>query len=547
MLNFLKKYKITIIFSFFLIISLRIYTFYFANVFFGDEYDNFTYSWLFKNGYVPYKDFFSHQFPFLLLVGTILEFISHSQFIYRLFVLLTTFTFFTYFYFYFKGVWRLSILLFMLFSSFSIALYGGQQFDEGSFLAIFLVSGFFITAFKKKRLLNTSEIVFFALLILLVLFSSPIFVMPLILLLFIHIVLTNNIINKTTASKLIKRYTTIPIIIAAGLIIFVSYLLITFSLKDFVFSTINFNNQVYWSRIGSGENLNLFEFYPSSAYHTSNHFLALIKLRGPDLITFAKASKFLIIQSQISLSVSEYFKIIFSQFYDNFFIFESFIAIFYFIGISTLLIKKKFTLVVFSILFVLFLRLRPESRLHMAPFYLFSYWLLSLSIAFPIYNLMKIKNIFTSLLTLLMITIVITLFITKNWYDFEQTSFNPLSRENRSTIQYLKNNSTEQDNILVVRDFSSSYYYDSQRFPSGKFINYFEWYGWSDKLRGEWHTELRAFDGKYIVVSKKAWDNYSIEEKVQVWLRPTFELIKKSYVITFYTNNDVILKKKIDE
>src|SRR3989344_1114984 len=155
-------------------LSLFIYSRYFTNLTFGDEYDNFTYSWLLKNGVFPYRDFFTHHYPSLIFLGTPLEFLGHSQTIYRWFVLFITFTFFSFFYFYLKGFFKYTILTFMLFSSFAIGMYSGQQFADGTFWAIFILGAFFIVIKKAGEPLSRAETLLFSVFLWLTLFSSPV-------------------------------------------------------------------------------------------------------------------------------------------------------------------------------------------------------------------------------------------------------------------------------------------------------------------------------------------------------------------------------------
>ena len=145
---FIKKHFI-LLFLLILLISLRIYSLYFTNLTFGDEYDNFTYAWLLKNGLYPYRDFFTHHFPSLIFIGVPLEFIGHSKIIYRIFVMLVTFSLFIFSVSYLQGIWRYASIVFMLVGSFGISLYGGFQYADGTLWSLSLMGGFFIILKKQ--------------------------------------------------------------------------------------------------------------------------------------------------------------------------------------------------------------------------------------------------------------------------------------------------------------------------------------------------------------------------------------------------------------
>lgn len=543
MINFFAKHKFILIFVFILLISIKIYSLYFTNLAFGDEYDNFTYSWLFRQGILPYRDVFSHEYPLCAFLGLPLEFIGHSQANYRLFILLVTFVFFSFFTFYLKGIWRLSILIFMLFSSFAINFYGGQQFEDGSFLAIFLISSFLIVAFKEGQLLKQGELVFFSVLFWLTLFSSPIFATPFLVLLGYHLLfqIRKKISFRQSAKNLLPSlfYFLVPTLF------FLLYLIITSSLRDFYFDAIIYNQQIYFYYLyQSSANIKILGFFVHSAFDVVNHFFEIIKIQGPYLITFIKSAKFFIWPFNLNSSYTSYINIVFKQFYDNFFTFETFIALFYLTGITALIVRRKFSLAILSIIFTMFLRLRIQTRLHMAPFYLFSYWLLSVAIASYLENIYIKKKVIFSLLMIGFLGILLILFVIKNWYDFEQASYNRFPKENANTIKLLSKNTNPDDKILVLRDFSSSYYYDSQRIPHGIFINYFPWYNASDKLRNLWLFNLQSYRGNFLILDNKVWFKYCSKGEYQEWFKPILDIIKSSYVIQSYSTNDLIFRRR---
>lgn len=266
------------------------------------------------------------------------------------------------------------------------------------------------------------------------------------------------------------------------------------------------------------------------------------------MLTFIKAAKFLVWPFDLNIAYSSYLKIIFAQLYDNFFIFETFITLFYFIGISSFVVKRKFSFAMFCMIFTLFLRLRIQTKLHMAPFYLFSYWLVASGIAIYLINIYSKTKILFSSIMIFFISVILILFVSKNWYDFKQLAFNKFPKSNEETINFLMNNSSPNDKILVLANNSASYYYDSQRIPYGFFINYFPWYDWSDKLRNIWLSNLKSYEGNYLILDYITWSNYSNRGEYDAWLKPTLDIMQSSYIIqqNLANNNLIFCKQRIN-
>ena len=511
-------------------LSLFIYSRYFTNLTFGDEYDNFTYSWLTKNGVLPYRDFFTHHYPGLIFLGTPLEFFGHSQIIYRWFVLFITFAFFSFFYFYLSGFLKYAMLIFMLFSSFAIGMYSGQQFADGTFWAISILGAFFIVMKKKGDPLSRLEILLFSVFLWIVLFSSPIHVLPFIFLIAFHLSHQRKRFSKNMARN-IGNLMNLGIFLAVPIALFLIYLLVTNSFWDFYFDTIVFNNQFFYLRVYEPFiGFKPLDFYLHTTSDVINHFVQLFAREGSALIIFIKAAKFIFWPFAVS-DYPNYLRIIFHDLYNTFLSFEIFIAFFYLLGIGALLLKREFKLAIFCIVFIFGLRMRLLERIHMAPYYLFSYFLISTALVIYFVNIWKKKYLPVASLGLIFSLGILTLFIVKNWYEFGQIAYNRFEKKNQQAVDFLTKDYRDSRRILVVADESASYYYDTRRMPYGRFINYFEWYDWSDKLSAEWLSGLTTYNDQFLVVDRKKWETYCFGDGAfDKWLEVTFDQIRENFL-----------------
>lgn len=73
-----KYHKYIIILMIFLFSFLYIFRFRNTNIF-GDETDNFTGGWLISQGYMPYRDFFSHHMPLPYFLSSFLIFLGYDN------------------------------------------------------------------------------------------------------------------------------------------------------------------------------------------------------------------------------------------------------------------------------------------------------------------------------------------------------------------------------------------------------------------------------------------------------------------------------------
>ncbi|MEK7580958.1 MAG: hypothetical protein AAB512_01625 [Patescibacteria group bacterium] len=526
-----------------MVISLFIYTRYYGNLSFGDEYDNFTYSWLMRSGVLPYRDFFTHHFPLLIFLGYPLELIGHTKIIYRSLVLAITFTFFSSMYFYLKGPLKCSVLIFTLFSSFAISFYSGFQFADGSFWAIILLASFFIAAGKGTYVLNRAEITILSFFIIFILLSSPMHVIA-----FVFLFAYRYFLIRSKTSQIavyVGELKQVFLYSFAGLFIFFIYLVFTGSLKDFYFSTITFNNNYFYYRDHVQLiNPKILDFYLHDFLSLVNHFKSVITTEGIALITFVKSLKGVL--SNIDNNSYIYLNLIFRDFYNNFFSFEVLIIIFYIVGLVSLFINKYKSLALISLVFIFTTRLRIPEKIHEAPYYLLSYWLISVALVLFIRNVVKGKEVVVNVLGLLLSFASIAIFVNKNWYDFNQIAFNRFPQNNFETVKYLKETSSPSDKILVISPESSSYYWESQRYPLGYFVNYFTWYNWSDRLRSRWEHDLDSTRASYIIVSKEYWSNYARGLSQEEWINSSLKKVAESTNPTdFHTFGNTMQKKDL--
>lgn len=533
-----KKYFLYFLVPFAL--SIFIYTRYFTNIDFGDEYDNFVYSWLLKNGILPYRDIFSHQYPLLAFFGLPLEFLNHSKEIYRYFVGIITFSFFAFLYFYLKSFWRLSSVIFMLFASFAISFYGGFQFDDGSFWAIFTLLSFFLVIKKEGQLLNKQEQCLLGILIFFTIISSPLHLATYVALVIFHLWLSYQ--NRLDLKKSLLNLLIILPFAIVPLLIFLIYLTLTKSLESFLYDAVIFNSQTFYNRLYTPYvNFRLLDFYLHSSFDVVNHFVELFEREGTYLLNFLKSAKFLIWPFGISTSYFSYLQSILSVFYKNFFTFEIFVALFYLIGFTSLILKRKYSLAFFSLLFIFAIRLRIQTREHMAPYYLFSYWMLSLGLSAYVYDfLTKKKNVVNLILTLFSLSVV-SLFVFKNWNDFEQIAFNRFPKQNENAVNFLKKRTDADEKVMVLGDFTASYHYDSERFPAGYFMHYFAWYDWSERLRARFLQDLENYNG-YLVVSDKTWEKY-LKRSEDSWTFPYLEYVSDNFDLVQTSGKDLVFKR----
>lgn len=535
MIAYIKRKKHVIPFIILLLFSLWIYSLYFENLSFGDEYDNFVYSWLFVNGHFPYRDYFTHHYPLLVFLGSPLILIGHSKDLFRLFVMLATFLPFSYYYFHLRGLWRWSMLLFLPVASFGISTYSGQQFADSTFLSIFILSAFLLILANVGKKLEKISIFIFSLLAFSCVIISPQYLLPFIMLIVYH----NYCFYKKSHRFDFNFIKLFFLWFALFLLLLLIYLLVTNSLSNFYYDAIIFNGTIYYQHIYEPYiNFRPLDFYLHTSYDIFNHFRELVKFQGDAFLLFLKSVKFIFWPFAIKTEISDYFRIIFTDFYNNFFSFEVLISLFYLFGIIAFIFKKSFSLAIFSIIFIFGIRLRLLERIHMAPYYLFAFWLFSAAIVIFTNNMFLRKKIFLSsvLLTLCILTAVI--FIIKNWYNFNQTAFNVFANPNDYTVKILDKYSSSEDKIMVLAGFSASYYWDSQRLPYGYFPNFFPWYKESSRLKAIFSENLRSYNGNFLIIESKLWNDYCAGKKVNHWLSDYLPFINTNYELYNYGIED---------
>lgn len=398
---------------------------------------------------------------------------------------------------------------------------------------------------KQGRALNKYEVLLFSLLFIFTIFSSPVHFLAFVMLIIFHFYLGKNIKVKNFFKNNLQNFIGFLKISIIASLLFLIFLILTKSFKDFVYDTLTFNNQYFYGRVYTPYiNLQVVDFYLHTSRDVINHFVQLVLREGSALITFLKAAKFLFWPFAIS-SYHDYLKVIFTDLYNNFFSFEMFIALFYFLGICALILKKEFKLAVFILIFIFGLRMRLLERIHMAPFYLLSYWMVATAIVLFLESTVKGKKVFAGALGLIMTVGVLAIFVRKNWYEFGQSAFNKYPKMNEETVYFLTNDYKDKENILVVADESTSYYYDSQRFPFSRFVNYFEWYDWSERLRDEWLGDIGSYNGRFLIVDKKKWNAFcSLSGTYDKWLEPTLAKIRENFLVWHQTKETIILVKR---
>lgn len=526
-----------------LVIGIKIYSLYFNKLDFGDEFDNFVSPWLMSKGYVLYRDFFSHHYPLLFFIGVPLELIGNAKILFRSLIFIFTFAAFVFYFQYLKGVYKFSILPFILIASFGISLYGGQQFADGPIWALILTAAFFVVLKNDGYAFNRANTVLLTLLFVLLLLTSPPHLIALPILIFMHLWLQ---IKNRHKIKLKINIDNAKLSIALTLIVltlFVIYLIFTNSLNGFIYDAYSFNINVFFirdSKILTG--IRHLDMYLNAIHEVYIHFFLLAKIEGSALVTFLRAAKFLVLPFGLHSSYISYAKIIFEDLYNNFFSIEMIIALFYFSGVIRFFVNKRIDFVIFLLTFLLPLRLRIDTNTHLSPYYLFSYWLVAFALTFSIYELIRKKRVFINVLFCLTILILTVIFITKHWYSFNQTAFNSFPKNNVETVQLIKN-SDENEKIFVFRGFSASYNFESGRLPYGYFMNFFPWYSGSEKLKNILIQNLNSYDGNYLIVDKIEWNNYK-DKHISSWRDEYYRIIDDRFRINNSNNEDYIFVKK---
>lgn len=509
----------------FLLVAFWVYSQYYFNLTFGDEYDNLVNSWLMRTGLVPYRDYFLHHFPTLIFLGLPVEYLGHSLLLYRQYVLLITFLFFAIFAFYFRGILRASMLLFMLFSSFAVCFYAGFQFAPGTFWAIFIMSALFIILKKRGSYFNAVESFCLALLFILTMFSSPNHLPSFLLIFALHFYFQRKFYGRLSIKNNLINLRISIFTALASLWLFALYLTLTSSWGGFIYDTFTYNNQYFYSRLYTQRISPAFlDYYVNVIVNTVVYYRSLWAQYGSFLVDYLKAVKFALI------SPPSYFLFISKYFYENFYNFDVVVSIFLLLGLISLFVSKKYALLLFTILFIFTLRIRDFERIHLAPYYLFSYWFISFTITSLLGNLAERKHVFVSLVLLFVASTHVVFFIDKNMYDFRQTAYNRFPNDILKTTDYIKNNTSNGDRLLVVSDNkSASYYYESERLPSGYFIHFFPWYWKSPELQQIWLKQLEQYEGRFMIVSldhKSIYESKNIDDE---WKKSTLATVKSSY------------------
>lgn len=522
---FIFTKKSLLLFVLIFICSYWIYSQYYFNLVFGDEYDNLVNSWLLKAGFVPYRDYFLHHFPTLIFLGLPIEYIGHSLLLYRQYVFFVTFLFFTIFAFYFNSLLRITMLIFMLFSSFAISFYGGFQYAPGTFWAIFIMSAFFIVLKKQGDYFTRTESFYLGLLFILTMFSSPNHLPSFILIFLLHFYFQRQKYGKLSVKNNLINLKAFIFTTLASLWLFALYLTLTSAWGGFIYDTFTYNNQYFYSRLYTQRISPAFlDYYLNTIVNTVVYYRSLWAQYGSFLVDYLKAVKF------APISPLEYFLFISKYFYENFYNFDVIVSIFLAIGLISLFVSRKYAFLLFTVLFIFTLRIRDFERIHLAPYYLFSYWFISFTIVSLLGNLAERKHVFVSLVLLLVASTHVAFFIDKNMYDFRQTAYNRFPNDILKTTDYIKNNTNSADQLLVVSDNkSASYYYESERLPSGYFIHFFSWYWKSPELQQIWLKQLEQYEGKFMIVSLDPKSIYESESADSEWKKSTLETVKSLY------------------
>jgi len=529
-------------FTLVLLAGIKIYYLYFNKLDFGDEYDNMLAPWLMSRGYVVYRDFFSHHFPLLFFIGWPLELLGHAKLLYRMLMLGLTFSSFSLFFIYLKGLYKYSILPFILIASFGISLYGGQQFADGPLWSLMLMAAFFVVLDASGSPLGKKRTILLSLLSFLMFLTSPLHLVAFPVLIIFHILWQIKNKNGIDIYENLKDLRTYFFVFITLLTLFLAYLLLSKSLGAFIYDAFEFNSSIYFfreSKLITG--FRPLDVYLNAIHEVYIHFYLLVKTEGFALLTFIRASKFLFLPFVLQGQYFVYAKTIFTDLYNNFFSIEMITALFYLLGTIIFAFKKGFSVAILLVIFLLPLRLRIATNTHLSPYYLFSFWLVALALTFSFLEVVRKKRVIVNAIIFSVAVALIGLFVAKDWYSFNQTAFNSFPNENTKTVDLIKKTPSDTK-IFVFRDFSASYYYDSSRLPYGYFTNFFPWYSQSEKLSDELLSDLNTYRGDYLVVNSKEWNDYK-NQTATSWRDQYFKIINEGFKISNITDRNYIFSR----
>lgn len=297
--------------SFYLNLAFIIFIFaiYYISTFhesYPDEYDNILGGKLILQGLLPYIGFFSHHGPVPYFLAAFLEVFTGPSFVkfrvlYSMF--LAGFTLWTFYYLRHKfGSYVTKFYgYFIVLLAFSAVYFWGHMLVADSLAAFFLlpvVALLILTSINKKEL-NVWDIFVISILSFLALLTAItyIYVVFLIYLYTAYYCLKQNKFRILSA-ELVKAF----LIIIAPFILFILYLLITGSLKDYFTQSIIFNQKYYiYNYPGSSGSFNPLRYGITTAYRFYINFTGLLhqipswNFGFPFNITLAVANTSLII------------------------------------------------------------------------------------------------------------------------------------------------------------------------------------------------------------------------------------------------------------
>lgn len=251
-----------------------------------DEFDNILGGWYIIHGKIIYKDFFTHHDPFTYYLAGIIELISGRSFVafryvYALFLFLFTFGSYAYLKNSIKSASIKFYLAFILVFGIGATYFWGHMLLADNLAAILLTPVFalvFIKSFYRQQF-TIKDYTFISILTSLTLLSAVTYfylIFVLMLYLSLHYLFSINFSSKKFFSKNTGK---LILIFIAPYLLFLIYLLITASLKDYFYDAITFNQKYYiynYPRPEGSTDINPIRYAIVIAQNFQDHFSSLL-------------------------------------------------------------------------------------------------------------------------------------------------------------------------------------------------------------------------------------------------------------------------------
>ncbi len=486
----------------FLGIWMKIRLITFDKGFYPDEMDNFAIGWLITKGRILYKDIFSHHFPLMYYISAFIELFVHKLIIYRYFMVFYALIFWILMIKILDKEIRKATIICLPLISWSLILFGGQQFSSETFFAYSLL-GFYLMFINKlwqdkKLSFSKPELLLLAYFMFTTIANSIIYSLSF--LPFFAIYFYQN--KKDSLNKTNLKYFFLPNII--GTAVFIFYYLLKNALYPAFWSLFVFNAEFYAIRYGiTGPKFP--GLIKKFIIDFLNHFYQLSKTLVIVGSTYLKALKGISLDFIKTLDFQTFKKHLFminEQNYNQLFTFEFFVFVFILLGLFVFLKKKKLQALALSAFFLFSARLRFGEKFHITAFYIYSFWLAGF---FAVYAIKQLKK--KKILPFLFLCFLLFAYYTKNRPEFKFSTSFILKDPYPKVTQYIKENTDKNAKITQV-NLTTSVFYFPDRIPANILIYYYPWMDWPKRLNNAMLDTIRNKKADIFLFNQSAYDNY---------------------------------------